>query len=69
MGLVIMKIKCDNVNDCCEDNSMYEHSNKSIEFNTLTTHDDMRHHLLNYNVLIIEPSINDLLVECNGTLY
>ena len=37
-----------------EETSLYEHSYKSIENNTLDTNDDMRNHLLSYDVLILE---------------
>ena len=47
----------------------YEHSNESIEINTLNTNDEMRNHLLSYDVLILEVNLHDVRVECNGTLY
>ena len=52
-----------------EETSLYEHSNESIEINTLNTNDEMRNHLLSYDVLILEASFHDIWVECNGTLY
>ena len=48
-----------------EETSLYEHSNKSIEINTLSTNDEMRNHLLSYDVLILEASFHDVWVECN----
>ena len=41
-------------------NSLYEHSNESIEMNTLNTNDDMRNHLLSYDVLILEAKFHDI---------
>ena len=52
-----------------EETSLYEHSNESIEINTLNTNDEMRNHLLSYDVLILEANFHDVWVECNGTLY
>ena len=49
-----------------EETSLYEQSNESIELNTLNTNDEMRNHLMSYDVLILEA--NDVWVECNGTL-
>ena len=49
--------------------SLYEHSNESIEINTLNTNDEMRNHLLSYDDLMLEANIHDVWVECNGTLY
>ena len=46
-----------------------EHSKESIELNTLNTNDEMRNHLVSYDVLILEASFHDVLDECNGTLY
>ena len=51
-----------------EETSLYEHSNESIEINTLNTNDEMRNHMLSYDVLILEVSFYDVRVECNGTL-
>ena len=48
--------------------SLYEHSNKSTKINTLYTNDDMRNHLLSYDVLMLQASFHDVWVECNGTL-
>ena len=42
---------------------------KNIEFKTLNTNDEMRNHLLSYDVLILEASFHDVGVECNETLY
>ena len=56
----------------CKDNeqtSLYVHSNESIGINTLNTNDEMRNHLLIYDVLILEDNFPDVWVECNGTLY
>ena len=52
-----------------EETNLYEHSNESIEINTLNTNDEMRNHLLSYDVLILEANFLDVWVECNGTLY
>ena len=52
-----------------KETSLYEHSNESIEINTFNTNDEMRNHLLSYDVLILEASFHDVWVECNGTLY
>ena len=52
-----------------EETSLCEHSNESIEINTLNTNDEMRIHLLRYDVFILEASFYDVWVECNGTLY
>ena len=52
-----------------EEISLYEHSNESIEINTLNTNDEKGNQLLIYNVLILEASYHDVWVECNGTLY
>ena len=43
-----------------EETSLYEHSNESIEINTLNTNDEMRNHLLNYDVLILKVSFHDV---------
>ena len=51
-----------------EETSLYEHSNESIEINTLNTNDEMRNHLLRYDVLMLEANFHDVWVECNGTL-
>ena len=52
-----------------EETSLYEHSNESIEINTLNTNDEMRNHLLRYDVLILVARFYDVQVECNRTLY
>ena len=52
----------------CEVNkvtSLYEYSNEIIEINSLNTNDEMRNHLLSYDVLILEASFHDVWVECN----
>ena len=49
--------------------SVYEHSNESIQINTLHTNDEMRNYLLIYDVLILEVSFHEVWVLCNGTLY
>ena len=49
--------------------SLYEHSNERIKIKTLNTNDDMRNHLLIYDVLILEASMHKVWVEYNGTLY
>ena len=63
--------KCTHLWECKvnEETSLYEHSNESIEINTLNTNDEMRNHLLSYDVLILESNFHDVWVECNGTLY
>ena len=43
-----------------EEASPYEHSNDCIEINTLNTKDDMRNHLLSYDVLILEGRFHDV---------
>ena len=43
-----------------EETSMYEHYNESIEINTLNTNDEMRNHLLSYDVHILEDSFHDV---------
>ena len=43
-----------------EETSLYEHSNKSIEIDTLNTNDEMRNHLLRYDVLILEVNFHDV---------
>ena len=35
-----------------EETSLYEHPNESIDINTLNTNDEMRNHLMRYDVLI-----------------
>ena len=52
-----------------EEISLYEHSNGSIENNTVNTNDEMMNNLLSYDVLIHKAIFRDVLVECNGTLY
>ena len=46
-----------------EETSLYEHSNESIEINTLNTNDDMKNHLLSYDVLILE--VTSIMYELN----
>ena len=52
-----------------EETSLYENSNESIEINTLNTNDEMRNHLLRYDVLMLEANFHDEYVECNGIAY
>ena len=52
-----------------EETSLYEHSNESIEINTLNTVDEIWNHPLSYDVLILEHNFHDVWVERNGTLY
>ena len=52
-----------------EETSLYEHSNESIEINTLNTNDEMINHILSYDILILEANFRDVWVECNETLY
>ena len=52
-----------------EETSFYEHSNESIEINTLNTNEEMTNDLLIYDFLILESRFHDVWVECNGTLY
>ena len=40
--------------------SLYEHSNESIEINTLNTNYEMINHLLIYDVLILEACFHDV---------
>ena len=51
-----------------EESSLYEHSNDSIELNTLNTNDEIRNRLMSYDVLILEANFNDVWDEYNGTL-
>ena len=47
----------------CEVNEeirLYKHSNESIEINTLDTNNEMRNHLISYDVLILEASLHDV---------
>ena len=46
-----------------EETSLYEHSNESIEINTVNADDEMRNHLLSYDVLILESIFHDVWVE------
>ena len=64
-----MLLKCTHLWECKvnEETSLYEHSNESIEINTLNTNDEMRNYLLIYDV-ILESSFHDVWAECNGTL-
>ena len=46
----------------CEVNeqiSLYEHTNESMEINTLNTNDEIRNHLISYDVLILEANFHD----------
>ena len=43
-----------------EETSLYEHSNESIEINTLNSNDEMRNQLLSYDVLILEANFYDI---------
>ena len=43
-----------------EETSLYEHYDESIEINTLNTNDEMRNHLLSYDVLILEAFFHDV---------
>ena len=52
-----------------EEKSLNEHANGSIEISTLNTNDEMRNHLLSYDVLMLEVNFHDVWVECNRTLY
>ena len=52
-----------------EDKSLYEHSNESIENNTLNTNYEMSNRLFSYDVLMLEANLHDVWVECNETLY
>ena len=45
-----------------EETSLYEHSNESIDINTLNNNDEMRNHLLSYDVLILEVNFHDIWV-------
>ena len=51
-----------------EETSLYEHYDESIEINTLNTNDEMRNHLLSYDLLILEDNFFDVWVKCNGTI-
>ena len=52
-----------------EETSLYEHFNESIKLNKLNTNDEMRNHLISYDVLILEASFHDVRDECNLNLY
>ena len=52
-----------------EETNLYEHSNESMEINTLNTNDEMINNLMIYDALMLEPSFYDVWVEYNGTLY
>ena len=43
-----------------EKTSLNEHSNESIQINTLYNNDEMRNHLLSYDVLILEANFHDV---------
>ena len=43
-----------------KETSLYEHSNESIEIETLNTNDEMRNHTLSYDVLILEYNFHDV---------
>ena len=43
-----------------KETSLYEHSNESIEINTLNTNDEMTNRLLRYDFLILEASFHDV---------
>ena len=51
-----------------EETSLYEHFNESIEINTLNTNDEMRNHLLSYDVRILEANFHYVIVKYNGSL-
>ena len=40
--------------------SLYEHSNESIEINTLNTNYEMKNNLLSYYVLIVQANFHDI---------
>ena len=48
---------------------LYEYSNEIIEINTRNTNDEMRNHLLSYDILILEYTFHDVWVDCIGNLY
>ena len=43
-----------------EETNLYEHSNGSIELNTHNTNDDVRNHLMSYDVHIVESNFHDV---------
>ena len=43
-----------------EHTSLYKHSIECIEIHTLNTNDEMRNHLLSYDVLILEANFHDI---------
>ena len=49
-----------------EEISLYEHADESIESNSLNSNDEMKNHLLSYDVLILQDNFHDVWVECNG---
>ena len=56
--------KCTHLWECYvnEETSLHEHSDESIGINTLNTTDEMRNHLLSYDVLILEDNFRDVWV-------
>ena len=42
---------------------LYEHSNESIEIDTLNINDEMRNYLLSYDDLILESFFHDVWVD------
>ena len=50
-----------------EETNLCELCNESVEINTLNTNDEMRNHLMRYDVLMLEVSFHDVWDECNGT--
>ena len=57
-----MLLKRTHLSECKvnEETSLYEHSNESIEINTLNTNYEMKNHLLSYDVLILEANFHDV---------
>ena len=54
--------KCTHIYECKvnEETILNEYSNEGIELNTLNTNDEMRNHLMSYDVLILEASFHDI---------
>ena len=51
-----------------EETNLNEHSNESIEC-ILHINDEMRNHLIYYDILMLEANLYNVWVECNGTIY
>ena len=63
--------KCTHLLECKVDEktSLYEHSNESIEINTVNTNNGMKNPLFSYDLLILEANFHDVWVKFDETLY